>query len=138
MQETTGPTFEPLATDAHLLQPIIERSTRDPNRAVAAYRAAQVKCGALRPARRARAACGEALLGEAEVLEHAGRTQPAIQTYLAIPPRAGDDQATAATAVYRAGLLLLGDHQVAPSFIDFFVLVHGDGLVIARRKSWRL
>jgi tetratricopeptide (TPR) repeat protein len=61
--------------------------------------------------RRARAACGEALIGEAEVLEHAGRTQPAIQTYLAIPARAGDDPATAATAVYRAGLLLLGDHQ---------------------------
>ncbi|HEY0476465.1 MAG TPA: tetratricopeptide repeat protein [Kofleriaceae bacterium] len=83
----------------------------DVDGAVAAYRTAQTTCRALRPARRARAACGEALLGEAEVLEHAGRTAPAIQTYLAIPPRAGDDAATAATAVYRAGLLLLADHQ---------------------------
>jgi tetratricopeptide (TPR) repeat protein len=83
----------------------------DVDGAVAAYRTAQTTCRALRPARRALAACGEALLGEAEVLEHAGRTAPAIRTYLAIPPRAGDDAATAATAVYRAGLLLLADHQ---------------------------
>lgn len=95
----------------------------DVDGAVTAYRAAQARCGALRPARRARAACGEALLGEAEVLEHAGRTQPAIQTYLAIPARAGDDPATAATAIYRAGLLLLGDHQVAPAWTALWRVV---------------
>src|SRR5215470_9256733 len=51
----------------------------DVDGAIAAYHAAQQTCHALRQERRARAACGEALLGEAEVLEHAGRTQPAIQ-----------------------------------------------------------
>jgi tetratricopeptide (TPR) repeat protein len=92
----------------------------DVDSAVAAYRAAQARCGAIRPARRARAACGEALLGEAEVLEHAGRTAPAIRTYLAIPARAGDDRATAATAVYRAGVLLLADRQVAPAWTQLW------------------
>jgi TolA-binding protein len=79
----------------------------DVDGAVAAYREAQVQCHKLRPPPRARAACGEAMLGEAEVLEHAGRTPAAIETYLAIAPRAEDDPATAATATYRAGTLLL-------------------------------
>jgi tetratricopeptide (TPR) repeat protein len=95
----------------------------DVDGAVAAYRAAQGKCGALRPARRARAACAEALLGEAEVLEHARRTAPAIQTYLAIPARAGDDPAAAATAIYRAGRLLLGDRQVVPAWTALWRVV---------------
>ncbi|HEX3759225.1 MAG TPA: tetratricopeptide repeat protein [Kofleriaceae bacterium] len=95
----------------------------DVDAAVAEYRVAQVTCRALRPARRARAACGEALLGEAGTLEHAGRTQPAIQSYLAIPARAGEDAATAATAVYRAGLLLLGDHQVEPAWTALWRVV---------------
>jgi tetratricopeptide (TPR) repeat protein len=95
----------------------------DVDGAVTAYRVAQTRCRALRPPRRARAACGDALLGEAEVLEHAGRTQPAIATYLAIPPRAGDDAATAATAIYRAGLLLLGDHQVTPAWTQLWRVV---------------
>ncbi|HEU4729180.1 MAG TPA: tetratricopeptide repeat protein [Kofleriaceae bacterium] len=91
--------------------------------ALAAYHEAQARCGALRPARRARAACSEALLGEAEVLEHAGRTRPAIEVYLAIPPRAAGDPATAATAVYRAGELLLGDHQVGPAWTALWRVV---------------
>jgi len=95
----------------------------DVDGAVTAYRAAQARCGALRPARRARAACGEALLGEAVVLEHAGRTQPAIRTYLAIPARAGGDPTTAATALYRAGGLLLADHQVAPAWTALWRVV---------------
>jgi len=95
----------------------------DVDGAVTAYRAAQGKCGSLRPARRARAACGEALLGEAEVLEHAGRTRPAIDTYLAIPGRAGDDRATAGTAVYRAGTLLLAAHEVAPAWTALWRVV---------------
>jgi tetratricopeptide (TPR) repeat protein len=74
--------------------------------ALAAYRQAQVKCHELRPQRRAKAACGEALLGEAEVLEHAGRPE-AIETYLAIPTKVRDDDATASIATYRAGTLLL-------------------------------
>jgi TolA-binding protein len=92
----------------------------DVDGAVTAYRAAQTRCRALRPARRARAACGEALLGEAGALEHAGRIQAAIQTYLAIPARAGDDPATAATAVYRAGVLLLADHQVTAAWTQLW------------------
>ena len=88
----------------------------DVDGAVAAYRAAQASCRALRPARRALAACGEAMLGEAEVLERAGRTQPAIQAYLAIPGRAASDPTTAATATCRAGELLLRDHQLAPAW----------------------
>ncbi len=79
----------------------------DTDGALAAYRAAQGKCGDLRPERRAKAACSEALLGEAEVLEHAGKTQDAIDTYLAIPAKLHDDDFTASVAVYRAGELLL-------------------------------
>lgn len=91
--------------------------------ALVAYRAAEVKCHQLRPARRAIAACGEALLGEAETLEHAGRTPQAIATYLAIPARAGDDAGTAATALYRAGELLLADHQAAPAWTALWKVV---------------
>ena len=80
----------------------------DTDGALAAYRIAQQKCKALEPPRRARETCGDALLGEAEVLEKAERTQPAIDAYLAIPARAPGDDATAAIATYRAGRLLLG------------------------------
>ncbi|MGE3767250.1 MAG: tetratricopeptide repeat protein [Kofleriaceae bacterium] len=75
--------------------------------AIAAYRFAQQKCGSLKPQRRARAACAEALLGEAEALEHAQRTAEAIATYLAIPAKAPDDTATASIATLRAGEMLL-------------------------------
>jgi len=95
----------------------------DVDGAVTAYRAAQVSCRRLRPERRARAACSEALLGEAETLEHAGRTQPAIDTYLAIPARAGDDAGPAAIATYRAGLLLLAAHQVTPAWTQLWRVV---------------
>jgi len=83
--------------------------------ALAAYHAAQDRCSRLRPKRRARAACADALLGEAEVLEHAGRTARAIATYLAIPKRVVDDPTTSAIAVYRAGELMLhaGDTKAA-------------------------
>jgi tetratricopeptide (TPR) repeat protein len=79
----------------------------DTDGAITAYREAQTHCHSLKPARRATAACGEALLGEAEVQEHANRIDAAITTYLAIPARAGDDSVTASTATYRAGELLL-------------------------------
>ena len=79
----------------------------DTEGALAAYRAAQARCGALRPARRARAACSDALLGEAEVLERAGRTPAAITAYADIPRRAPDDPTTSAIALHRAGGLAL-------------------------------
>ena len=91
--------------------------------AITAYHAAQLSCRALRPARRAKAACADALLGEAEVIEHAGRTAEAIRTYLAIPARAGEDPTTAATAVYRAGTLLLRDGQVTPAWTALWRVV---------------
>jgi TolA-binding protein len=79
----------------------------DTEGALVAYRAAQGKCGALKPPRRAKAACAEALLGEGEVLEHAQRTDEAIATYLAIPAKVPDDTATASIATLRAGEMLL-------------------------------
>jgi tetratricopeptide (TPR) repeat protein len=87
----------------------------DVDGALAAYRTAQTRCGALRPPRRAKAACADALLGEAETLERAGRTRAAIEAYLAIPPRVVDDPTTAAIATYRAGerLLAAGDTVAA-------------------------
>ena len=95
------------ATLPELVQAESRADAGDVDGAIAAYREAQTACHRLRPERRAKAACGEALLGEADVLEHANRTQAAIDTYLAIPPRTEDDPATAATATYRAGALLL-------------------------------
>ena len=88
----------------------------DVDGAVATYRVAQQKCKALEPPRRARAACAEALLGEAEVLERADRTQPAIDAYLAIPGRVSDDPTTAAIATYRAGVLLLRRDAIKPAW----------------------
>jgi len=100
--------------------------------AVAAYREAQRTCRRLRPARRIALACGEALLGEAEVLEHAGRTQPAIAAYLAIPGRTGDPVASS-TAVYRAGMLLLREHQITAAWTALWRVVtdHPDEPVAA-------
>lgn len=91
--------------------------------ALAAYRAAQATCHELRSARRARAACADALLGEAEVLEHAGRTREAIDVYLAVPARAPDDGATAAIAVHRAGGLLLRAGEVVPAWTALWRVV---------------
>jgi tetratricopeptide (TPR) repeat protein len=75
--------------------------------AAVAYREAQRTCRSLKPPRRAFIACADALLGEGEVLERADRIPEAIAVYLAIPARAVDDPATAATATYRAGELQL-------------------------------
>ncbi len=80
--------------------------------ALASYRIAQTRCAALKPARRAKATCASALLGEAEVLEHAGRKRESIAAYLAIPGRASDDPTTSATATHRAGELLLREGDV--------------------------
>lgn len=94
----------------------------DVDGALAAYRQAQLKCGGLQPARRAKAACGEALLGEAEVLERAGRPE-AIETYLAIPSKVRDDDVTAAIAVYRAGELLLKAGKAEPAWTALWRVV---------------
>lgn len=75
------------------------------------------------PARRAKAACADALLGEAEVLEKAGRTAQAIETYLAIPARVPDDTATSAIAVQRAGELQLRSGQVVPAWTSLWRVV---------------
>jgi tetratricopeptide (TPR) repeat protein len=82
-------------------------SRGDIDGALAAFKAAQQSCHRLEPPRRAKQACGEALLGEPEQLERKGRTDAAIAVYLAIPARAADDPVTASTALYRAGELLL-------------------------------
>ena len=95
----------------------------DTEGALAAYRTAQTKCGALRPATRAKTTCASALLGEAEVLEHAGRTREAIDAYLAIPARATDDPTTSATAVHRAGELLLRVGDVTPAWTALWRVV---------------
>lgn len=95
------------ATLPELVQAEKAADRGDVDGAVRAYHEAQDSCRSLKPPRRARQACADALLGEAEVLERAGRKQDAIKTYLAIPPRVPDDDTTAATATYRAGSLLL-------------------------------
>ncbi|MEO8701790.1 MAG: tetratricopeptide repeat protein [Kofleriaceae bacterium] len=88
----------------------------DTDGAITAYREAQTTCRALRPARRAKAACSEAFLGEAETLAHAERNQAAIDAYLAIPVKLPGDTSAAALAVYRAGELLLHANQTRPAW----------------------
>jgi len=95
----------------------------DVDGAVAAYRAAQGKCGALKPERRAKAACREALLGEGEAYERGGRAQVAIETYLAVPAKATDDGQTAAIATYRAGELLLKGGKVVEAWTALWKVV---------------
>ncbi|NVB84284.1 MAG: tetratricopeptide repeat protein [Kofleriaceae bacterium] len=95
----------------------------DVDGAVAAYREAQTSCHRLRPERRAKQACGEALLGEADAQERGGRIDTAIATYLAIPPRVPDDPTTAATALYRAGELLLGQGKVVEAWTALWKVV---------------
>lgn len=95
----------------------------DTEGAIAAYHDAQAKCGKLRPARRAKAACADSLLGEAEVLEKAGRTPQAIEAYLAIPARVPDDSATSAIAVQRAGQLQLRSGQIVPAWTSLWRVV---------------
>ena len=75
--------------------------------ALTAYRDAQTSCRLITSARRAKAACADAFLGEAETLEHAGRTPQAIATYLEIPRKLAGDSTASAIAVYRAGDLQL-------------------------------
>jgi len=82
-------------------------SSGDIEGALTDYRRAQTTCKDLRPERRAQQACRDALLGEAQTLERAGRTEEAITAYAAIPLKAPDDPIAGSTATYRAGELLL-------------------------------
>ena len=102
-----------------------ERSERtgDTEGALAQYRAAQQRCSLLQPARRAKQACSEALLGEAELLEHAQRIDAALAAYLAIPARVPEDATTAATATYRAGELYLHADQHAAAWTQLWRVV---------------
>jgi tetratricopeptide (TPR) repeat protein len=95
------------ATLPELVQAEKASDRGDVEGALRAYREAQTGCKRLKPERRQRQACSDALLGEAEVLERAGRKDEAIRTYLAIPAKTVNDDMTAATATYRAGGLLL-------------------------------
>jgi TolA-binding protein len=101
------------ATLPELVQAEKAADRGDVEAALRAYREAQTGCKRLKPERRSKQACGEALLGEAEVLERAGRRDEAMRTYLAIPGKTVDDNTTAAIATYRAGgLLLEAKHDV--------------------------
>jgi hypothetical protein len=79
------------------------------------------------------------------VLEHASRTKPAIEAYLAIPARLPEDPATASTAVHRAGELLLRDHQTTAAWTALWRVVTdwpgeaaaGDALRTLLGRSWR-
>ena len=95
----------------------------DVDGALAAYRSAQTKCHALKPERRRKAACGEALLGEAELLERSDRTDEAVAAYLAIPSKVRDDDVTAGVAVYRAGELLLKAGKTADAWTALWRVV---------------
>jgi len=94
----------------------------DVDGAVAAYRAAQAKCGRLKPKRRATAACSDALLGEGEVLERNGRKDQAIGVYLAVPGKTADP-VTASTATYRAGELLLAAGKTVDAWTALWKVV---------------
>ena len=84
----------------------------DTDGAITAYHEAQRTCQQLTPPRRARQACADALLGEAETLEHADRIPAAIEAYLAIPGKALGDPSTSAIATLRAGELFRRQHNV--------------------------
>ena len=111
------------ATLPELVQAEQRDDRGDVDGAVASFRAAQGTCGALRPKTRAQIACGEALLGEPEALEHGGRLDAAIAAYLAVPARAGTDGATAATALLRAGELLAKAGKAEPAWTAYWKVV---------------
>jgi TolA-binding protein len=100
-----------------------QTESSNPSQALASYRVAQQKCAVLQPKRRAIQACGEALLGEAELLEHLQQNDQAVAAYLAIPARAPDDPVTSATALYRAGELLLHDDHITPAWTALWKVV---------------
>jgi tetratricopeptide (TPR) repeat protein len=95
----------------------------DTEGALVAYREAQTKCRRVKPALRAKAACSDANLGEAETLDKAGRTKEAIATYLEIPSRLANDPSTSAIAVYRAGDLLLRNKDTTAAWTQLWRVI---------------
>lgn len=95
----------------------------DTDAALVAYRDAQTTCKNVKPARRRQQACSDALLGEAEVLERAGRIDAAIAAYLAIPNKAADNPIAASTAMYRAGELLLKQNKTVDAWTALWRVV---------------
>lgn len=87
----------------------------DVDGAIAAYREAQATCRRVKSAHRAKAACRDAYLGEAETVAHAGRTAQAIALYLELPAKLADSTA-AAIATYRAGDLQLRDQATTAAW----------------------
>lgn len=77
----------------------------DDDGAIAAFRRAQKPCSDPDASRLEREDCARALLGEAEVLERAGRTDEAITAYAAIPERTGSSPPPSSQALWRAGRL---------------------------------
>jgi tetratricopeptide (TPR) repeat protein len=75
--------------------------------ALAQYRAAESTCTGIKGERRRREICGQALVGEAQLLADAGRTDEAIAAYAAIPDRSGGDPQPSAEGLCRAGTLAL-------------------------------
>jgi tetratricopeptide (TPR) repeat protein len=73
--------------------------------AVAAFRRAQKPCSDPDASRLQREDCARALLGEAEALERAGRTDEAITAYAAIPDRTGGSPPPSSQGLWRAGRL---------------------------------
>jgi len=91
----------------------------DVDAALAAYRNAQTTCREVKPERRRREVCGRALVGEAELLEGAGRIPEAIEAWASIPARAENDPPPSAQGLYRAGVLTLrtGDDKGGWTFL---------------------
>jgi TolA-binding protein len=83
----------------------------DTEAALAAYRSAQSSCKTVTPARRRKEVCGRALIGEAELLEDAGRIPEAIEAWAAIPQKSENDPPPSAQGIYRAGVLSLREGQ---------------------------
>jgi len=91
----------------------------DVEAALDAYRSAQTSCRTVTPARRRREVCGRALIGEAELLEDAGRIPEAIEAWATIPARSENDPPPSAQGVYRAGVLSLrlGQEKVGWTYL---------------------
>ncbi len=95
----------------------------DTDGALAAYHQAQITCHRLTPARRAKATCSDAYLGEAEVLEHAGKTTEAIARYLELPGKLPNDTAAGSIAIYRAGDLQLRAGHIKDAWTNLWRVI---------------
>lgn len=77
----------------------------DTDGAIAAFRRAQKPCSDPAASRLEREDCARALIGEAEALERAERTDEAIAAYAAIPERTGGWAPPSSQGLWRAGRL---------------------------------